>query len=121
MEEHEFGDELAKLFTVQDGVIVRTVFDAVDFNEKALDLMEGLLKGRVERKREARAKEAKAALYRSMDQLLDDQAQRRVTRPRTWCDAECTLHQFHGPDGTPTDWDGIAVPVNQPYRHSKEN
>lgn len=99
MEEHEFGDNLAELFTVQDGVIVRTVFDIVEFNEKALDLMEGLLKGRVERKRQANAERAK--------QLVK----------RTWCDAECTFHQFHYPNGTPIDLDGNPVPVDQPYRY----
>lgn len=64
MQEHEFGDELAKLFAVQNGVIVRTEFDVATFNEKALDLMESLLKGRLERKRQANAERAKQALQK---------------------------------------------------------
>lgn len=104
--EHEFGDMIAELVEVRDGLEIK------DFNDRVLDIAERLIWTRQEKELQAKH-----------PALL---AQRRAAAkaPRTWCEAECTFHKFHGPDGTPTDYDGNPVPVDRPFParlNDKEN
>lgn len=74
-----------------------------DFNARVIELTERHLWTR----QEAKLREKHPGL------LAKRRAQAKA--PRTWCEAECTLHKFHDAGGTPTDWDGNPIPVDRPF------
>lgn len=74
-----------------------------DFVERVIDLTE----------RHAWTRQESRLREKHPDLLAKRREQAKA--PRTWCEAECTFHKFHGPDGTPTDYDGNPIPVDRPF------